>query len=153
MRAAMLCLPLVLTAGCVSLPHVGSRESVLAVDDQQRAMVAASDVAGLERLAHPNLRINAPGGRVLAREQFLANMRIGEIAAEGFQRKPEEVSISANVAVVMGRETFTPAATSELGRTFGAKPLQRRYSNIYVWQKGRWLWLARHANVLPAARP
>lgn len=153
MRAALLCLPLLLTAGCVSLSHVGSRASVLAVDDQQRAMVAASDVTGLERLAHPNLRINAPGGRVLSREQFLENMRIGEIAAEGFQRTPEDVSISANVAVVMGRETFTPAATSELSRTFGAQPLQRRYSNIYVWQKGRWLWLARHANVLPAARP
>lgn len=116
-------------------------------------MVAASDVAGLERLAHPNLRINAPGGRVLTREQFLANMRSGEIAAEGFKRTAEEVSISGSVAVVMGRETFTPAASSELGRTFGAKALQRRYTNIYVWEEGRWLWLARHANVLPTARP
>ena len=116
-------------------------------------MVASSDVPGLERLAHQNLRINAPGGRVLTREQFLANMRRGEIAAEGFERTAEDTSISANIAVVMGRETFTPAPASELGRTFGPKPLQRRYTNVYVWEDGRWFWLARHANVLPAARP
>jgi hypothetical protein len=116
-------------------------------------MVASSDLTGLERLAHPNLRINAPGGRVLTREQFLANMRSGEIAAESFDRTAEDASLSGPIAVVMGRETFTPAPASELGRTFGGKPLQRRYTNVYVWQDGRWFWLARHANVLPAARP
>ena len=153
MRSGFLCMPLVLSTGCATVSNVGSPVSVLAIDEQQRAMVAAADVAGLERLAHPNLRTNAPGGRVLTREQFLANMRSGEIAAEGFSRTAENVSVSGRVAVVMGRETFTPAATSELGRTFGAKPLQRRYTNIYAWQQGRWFWLARHANVLPTAGP
>jgi hypothetical protein len=144
---------LVFVAGCVTISNVGSRATVLAVDDQQRAMVAAADIAGLERLAHPNLRINAPGGKVLTRNQFLADMRSGKIAAERFERTAEDVSISDNIAVVMGRETFTPAPTSELGRTFGAKPLQRRYTNIYIWLDGRWSWLARHANVVPSVRP
>ncbi len=142
------CLGLLL-CGCVTTPAAKPAD-VLAVDEQQRAMVAGSDVAGLDRLAHPNLRINAPGGRVLTREQFLANMRSGEIAAEQFERTAEEVRISGDTAVVMGRETFTPAGGSELARTFGAKPLQRRYTNVYVWDGGRWRWLARHANVVPA---
>ncbi len=152
MRSALVCATLFLTAGCVTHP-TPTRDSVLAVDEQQRAMVAASDVAGLERLAHPNLRINAPGGRVLTREQFLANMRSGEIAAESFDRTAEDVSISGNVAVVMGKETFTPVATSELGRIYGDKALQRRYTNMYLWQGGRWLWLARQASVVPVSRP
>lgn len=135
-------------AACATVPNEPA--IVLAVDEQQRAMVAASDVSGLKRLAHPNLRINAPGGRVLTREQFLANMRSGEISAEAFERTAEDVRISGDVAVVMGRETFTPARSSELGRTFGPGPLQRRYTNVYLWQQGRWWWLARHANVVPA---
>jgi hypothetical protein len=151
MKAALAGVALLLATGCATVPDGANRASVLAVDEQQRAMVATSDVAGLERLAHPNLRINAPGGRVLFREQFLANMRSGEISAERFERTPEDVTITRNVAVVMGRETFMAAPTSELGRTFGTKPLQRRYTNIYIWQDGRWYWLARHANVLPAA--
>jgi len=153
MKAAPLCVPLFLAAGCVAVPTNQGRASVLAVDEQQRAMVAAADVSGITRLAHPNLRINAPGGRVLSREQFLAKMRSGEIAAEGFERTAEDVSISGNIAVVMGRETFTPVASSELGRTMGAKPLQRRYTNVYVWQRGRWFWLARQASLVPSERP
>jgi hypothetical protein len=154
MRTALVGIALALSAtACATVTQPGSEASVIAVDDQQRAMVAASDASGLERLAHPNLRINAPGGRVLKREQFLANMRSGEIAAESFERTAEDVSISGNIALVMGRETFTPAATSDLGRIYGSKPLPRRYTNVYVWQQGRWLWLARHANVLPAGPP
>lgn len=76
---------------------------------------------------------------MLTREQFLTNMRRGEIAAERFERTAEEFRISGDTAVVMGREIFTPVASSELGRTFGARPLQRRYTHIYVWERGRWL--------------
>lgn len=154
MRAILKCLSILLLSGCATIPAADlSEASVLAIDEQQRAMVAASDVASLERLAHPNLRINAPTGRVLSREQFLANMRGGSIAAEQFERTPEEVRISGGTAVVMGREVFTPLASSELGRTFGARPLQRRYTNVYVRERGRWRWLARHANVVAASRP
>jgi hypothetical protein len=148
MKTARLGLPLLLVS-CVPIPPTVGDSSVLKVDEQQRAMVAASDVAGLEKLAHPNLRINAPGGRVLTRDQFLTNMRNGEIAAERFERTAEDVRISGTTAVVMGHEVFTPAAGSELARTFGSKPLQRRYTNVYVWNHHRWLWLARHANVVP----
>lgn len=151
MRLTLTLLPLAI-AGCASLPNLSDRSAVLAVDERQRAMVAASDVGGLAELAHANLRINAPGGRVLTREQFLANMRSGEIAAEDFGRTPEDVNISGNIAVVMGRESFTPAAGSELGRAYGARPLQRRYTNIYVWERGRWKWLARHANIVLATQ-
>jgi hypothetical protein len=114
-------------------------------------MVATSDLVDLERLALPHLRINAPVGRVLTREQFLTNMRSGDIAAEAFTRTPEDFSVSGSVASVMGRETFTPSPSSELGRTFAAKPLERRYINVYVSQNGRWRWLARHANVVSSA--
>lgn len=148
MKTASLC-SLLLVAGCATASEVGNRDTIFAVDEVQRRLVASSDVAGLERLAHPNLRINAPGGRSLQREQFMANMRSGEMAAESFERTAEDIAVSGNVAVVMGREVFTPTLTSELGRTFGAVPLQRRYTNTYILQRGRWMWLARHANVVP----
>ena len=143
-----------LTAVLLGLFIQGSAEAqpvndLRAVDEAQRRMVAEGDTAGLARLAHPNLRINAPGNRVLSRAQFLENMSNGEIAADQFERTAEDVSITGNVGVVMGRETFTPAAGSELGRTYGAVPLLRRYTNVYVRANGRWLWLARHANVAP----
>jgi hypothetical protein len=115
---------------------------LLAPDEPQRAMVAASDAAGLERPAHPNLRINAPGSRVLSREQFFRNVRHGEVAAEDFVRVAKDVQITGTTAVVMGRETFTPSPASELGRTFGAKPLRRRY-NQHLCVGGRRMTMTR----------
>ena len=145
MKAALL---FALSLAATPAAAAGTRQSVLTVDELQRAAVASSDVAALDRLAHANLRINAPRGHVLSRAQFLANMRSGEIAAESFTRTAEDVTISGNVAIVMGRETFTPKLQSELGRKYGAKPLNRRYTNVYVWQGKRWRWLARQANVV-----
>ena len=77
-------------------------------------------------------------------------MRNGQIGAEEFERTVESVEVSSNVGVVMGRETFTPTAQSELGRAYGAVPLKRRYTNVYVREQGTWRWFARHANVVPA---
>jgi len=100
MKAALL---FALSLAATPAAAAGTRQSVLTVDELQRAAVASSDVAALDRLAHANLRINAPGGHVLTRAQFLANMRSGEIAAESFTRTAEDVTISGDVAIVMGR--------------------------------------------------
>lgn len=149
MRASIVIAAAISLSGCATnvVPRTAEAD-VRALDERERQLVATSDVAALEQLAHPNLRINAPMGRVLTREEFLANLRSGRISAEQFERIPETVTISGNVATVMGRETFTPVAESELGQMYGAVRLQRRYTNIYVWEDGRWRWLARHANVV-----
>lgn len=130
-------------------PSRDRKEDALArLDMKQKAMVGRADVGALAALSAPELTINAPTGRVLTREQFLAMMRDGRIGAEDFDRTVESVTVSGNVGVVMGREMFTPTPQSELGRTYGAVPLARRYTNVYRFDRGRWLWIARHANVL-----
>jgi hypothetical protein len=126
----------------------GSRAALAKLDLQQKDMVAKADVDGLTTLSASGLTINAPTGRVLTREQFLAMMRNGQIGAENFERTVESVTVSGDVGVVMGSEVFTPTAQSELGRTYGAVPLTRRYTNVYVRVGGAWRWLARHANVV-----
>jgi hypothetical protein len=133
---------------CASMPSA-SRDaaSLRAADQAQMNAVAAGDIAALEALAHPDLRINAPTGRILTNQAFFAAMRSGAIGAEAFTRTPEDVVIAGDIGTVMGSEVFTPTAASDLGRQYGAVPLQRRYTNIYVWRDGRWRWLARHANV------
>jgi hypothetical protein len=147
MREIQFAALLFLSVSCATGADTKSSQSIVALDERRREMILRADVDALERLAHRNLAINAPLGRVLSREQFLANMRSGAISAEEFSRTVEDVRISGDVAVVMGNETFTPAPASELGRIYGATPLPRRYTNVYLWENGRWRWLARHANV------
>lgn len=119
-----------------------------ALDAKQKDMVARGDLIGLAALSAPGLTINAPTGRVLTRERFLAMMANGQIGAEAFERQVESVTVAGDVGIVMGSEIFTPTPQSELGRTYGARPLKRRYTNVYQRQGGVWKWLARHANVV-----
>ena len=134
---------------CATVAPADDLAALRTLDQYEKEVVAARDITAMDALAHPSLLINAPVNRVLTREQLMERLSNGEIAAEQFDRVPEAVRISGNVGIVMGRETFTPVISSELGRIYGATALQRRYTNIYIREKGRWKWLARHAHVVP----
>lgn len=124
--------------------------AVLAADALQRDAVAKVDLRAIAAIAHPNLRVNAPNNRILTREDLVRMVGSGEIRNEVFDRAPEQVVVTGDVGVVMGHEVVFPGATSEQARMYGQRTLNRRYTNVYLRGKdGRWLHLARHANVIP----
>lgn len=122
-------------------------------DARQRDAVANVDLEAIRRISHPDLRVNAPSNRILTREDLVRMVGTGEIRNEVFERVPETVVITGDVGVVMGHETVLPGAASEQARLYGRRTLNRRYTNIYLRVDGRWLHLARHANIVPQARP
>jgi ketosteroid isomerase-like protein len=146
--ALLVALPL---AACVTVPAVGDEASLRAVDERQRILVAARDADGMAALADPDLRINAPTNTIIPGAQLVAMMRSGAVAAEAFERMPESVVRSGDIGIVMGRERLTATPDSASGQMFGARQLERRYTNVYRWRDGRWRFLARHANVIPPA--
>ena len=123
--------------------------AVLAADVRQRDAVAKADLDAIAAIAHPNLRVNAPNNRILSREDLVRMVGSGEIRNEVFERTPEVVVVTGDVGVVMGREVVYPSAASEQARMYGRKTLNRRYTNIYVRERGAWRHLARHANIIP----
>jgi hypothetical protein len=124
--------------------------ALLAADARQRAAVANIDLAAIAAIAHPNLRVNAPNNRILTREDLLHMVGSGEIRNEAFERVAEQVVVTGDVGVVMGRERVFPGARSEQARMYGRRPLERRYTNVYLRERGAWRHLARHANVVPS---
>lgn len=134
-------------------PATPEQATLLAIDDQERQMVLTDDAAAMEKLAHPQLHINAPTNEVLDRTEFLRRLKGKIIAFENLKRIPETVTISGDVGIIMGREEVLPTPSSESGQLFGARPLVRRYTNIYLREGGRWRFLARHANVVTPPSP
>jgi Domain of unknown function (DUF4440) len=128
-------------------PAKTPEQQLLELDDQQRQMILSGDAAGMRKLAHPDLHINAPTNEVLGREEFLRRLDQRIIAFENHRRIPEKVYITGDVGIVMGREEVLPTATSESGALFGQRELTRRYTNVYIMENGMWRFLARHANV------
>lgn len=49
---------------------------------------------------------------------------------------------------IMGSEVVTPAPNSELGRLHPGRTLHRRFTNVFLWEGGRWRFLARQASVV-----
>ena len=123
--------------------------AVLDADSRQREAVATIDAKAIAAISHPNLRINAPNNRILTGEDLIRMVGTGEIRNEVFERVAEQVTITGDVAVVMGRERVFPGAASEQALMYGQKILNRRYTNVYLRVDGAWRHIARHANIMP----
>jgi hypothetical protein len=130
------------------LGQTADERAVLAADARQRDAVATADLEAIAAISHPNLRVNAPSNRILTRDDLVRRVGSGDILNEIFERVPETVVITGDVGVVMGHETVFPGANSEQARMYGRKTLNRRYTNVFVREGGRWLHLARHANII-----
>ena len=127
---------------------LASETSLRQTDAEQMRIIVDEDATAQQSFMHPNYIINAPSNRVLRKAQLVAMLAQGQMASERFARSIEAVSITGNVGIVMGEETVTPSTNSQLGRQFGNKPLTRRFTNIFLFEKGRWRFLARQASVI-----
>jgi hypothetical protein len=99
---------------------------------------------------HPNYILNGPSNRVLRKAVLVDMLAHGRMASDRFERVIEGAAITGNVGVVMGREIVQARAGSELGEKFRTRPLNRRFTNVFIYEKGRWYFLARQASVVEA---
>jgi hypothetical protein len=141
----LLCVSLLwVCVGCAALAQQGparnpEEQSLLAADAWQLSAVSAADASAIDGISHPNLRVNAPNGRVVTKQDLVQAAGSGQIRHEIAERIPESVTITGDIGVVMGRETGLSGATQ----------VNRRYTNVYLRENGAWRLLARHANVIP----
>ena len=142
----LLCVSLLwVCTGCAALAQQGpahgpDEQSLLAADARQLSAVSAANASAIDALSHPNLRVNAPNGSVVTKQDFVRVAGSGQIRNEIAERIPENVTITGDVGVVMGRETGLAPG--------GATQVKRRYTNVYLRENGAWRLLARHANVV-----
>jgi hypothetical protein len=127
--------------------------SLRAIDAAQYQAARTENADALAAMTLPSFIINAPTGDVGTGERMLGRFRSGEVAHERFTRIVERTSITENVGIVMGYEIARLTPTSIDGRLRGGStsPVLRRFTNIYLWQNGKWGWLARHASYRPEA--
>lgn len=128
-----------------------SEKGLLSANRYQRRIVGDGDEEALARFLHPNFIINAPHNLCGARDQILSISQAA-FAQENCQTQIEKSSITGNVGILMGNEVVTPADGSLLAAWFGTKPLRRRFTDVYVFEDGKWLFLARQASAVREAK-
>mgnify|MGYP003552111510 CR=1 FL=1 len=112
--------------------------SLRLADAAQHDAARNNDGEALTRMAHANFRLYAPEGYIAGRERLLGRFRSPETGYTRFERTVESAAVTGKVGIIMGRETI---ARSD------ARVVTRRFTNIWIWEKKRWQWLARHAQV------
>lgn len=122
--------------------------SLRAADAEQMRIIVAEDAKAQQDFMHPNYMINAPVNAVKRKPELVTMLARGGMASESFERVIEGVALTGTVGVVMGREVVTPAKDSNLGRLHPGKVLQRRFTNVYLWEAGKWRFLARQATII-----
>jgi hypothetical protein len=114
------------------------------VDKRQSEIVQSGDVKALEQLLHADYVVHLPNGRTLDRSQTLQFARSGALAKERHVRIQEDAKIAGVTGIVIGLDYLeAPPPLAQRGE------VKRRYTNVYVFEEGRWRHLARHFHFLP----
>lgn len=148
MRASLILLAWAALMGAAAPEQQPTEASLRAADAEQMRIIVEEDARAQQEFMHPNYMLNGPANVVKRKAELVAMLARGDIASEKFDRKVEGVAITGDVGIVMGSEVVTPAPTSNLGRLHPGQTLQRRYTNVFLWQHGRWRFLARQASIV-----
>ncbi len=110
---------------------------------EQRGVKAIlqKDSATLNKLWSPAFMVNAPVNRVVKGGQ-VAMVMGGQISYTSYTCQMEEMLVSGDIVITMGRETVVPV----IGNPNGGQTIERRYTHIWKKQGEGWLLIARHAN-------
>ena len=125
-----------------------SEASLRAADAEQMRIIIDGDAKAQQAFMHRNYMVNAPVNRVIVKRQVVDMLAKGQIGSDNFRRTIERTSITGTVGIVMGDETVVPSPASDLGRLLPGKTLHRRFTNVFVWEGGKWRFLARQASVV-----
>ncbi|MBL9066013.1 MAG: nuclear transport factor 2 family protein [Sphingopyxis sp.] len=138
-----------LMALLVAAPAAAQDETSLRqADAAQHEAARTRNADALAAMMHPGFEVNSPEGEMWSRAKTLELWRNRGIGHESFDRTVESVILDGSVGVVAGREVVRPSVDSIAGkrRADGAQPVERRFTNVWLWKDGRWWFLARHAN-------
>lgn len=103
------------------------------------------DVEALKKLIAEDATTNHPTNKIVKeREGIFELIRNGTINYSSFVREPETFLFYKNMVVVMGNETLT-MANNAVG---AGQNIRRRYTNVWMKKKGKWLLTIRHAHII-----
>ena len=125
--------------------HDALEKTIRQLELDESDAVVRSDAAALEKLWAEDFTVNNPQSQISrGRKDVLELLRSGRLRYSSFVRDIESVGFYGDAVIVMGLETIVPTGDNpKAGQT-----IRRRYTNIWMKQKGKWLLSVRHANVI-----
>jgi len=142
---------LILVAIVHSILFFGQNEQqkeaeVRAMEIVEAQALLQKDIPALQKIWSPNFMVNAPLNMVFIGGQ-VDLVIAGIISYSSFIRTVEHVMVLKDVVITMGSETVIPSGLDPMA----GETIQRRYTNIWMKDKGEWVLMARHASDICSA--
>lgn len=122
-----------------------SGEAVLRnLENSEKEAILKGDTLTLIKLLSPQIIVHNPENTIVKFDQIIERVKSGKINYSSFDRIIENISFVENIAIVMGKEIIIPqGATMNAGKT-----VTRRFTNIWMKDKGVWRLTARQATII-----
>ena len=151
MKMFMLILPVVigiaavLALGQSAKPNSDREGEIRQIDLAEADAILRNDAAAAEAFYADDIVVNNPRYTVTNGKRALMSLiKSGSIHYSSFVRDIETIAFQGDTAIVMGKETVKPD-----GKAPGAgQTILRRYTNVWMKRDGKWLLIARHANII-----
>jgi Domain of unknown function (DUF4440) len=113
-------------------------------NSELEAVLKGDSLPLFDKIWSPNMVVNTPANKVGTVEGTKIAMRTGKLDYSSFERTIEKITIFENVGIVMGQEIVKPQRNADnVGKT-----ITRRFTNIWMNEKGSWHMVARQATVI-----
>ncbi len=124
------------------LQNVSVDQEIRKLEQGQVDALLRNDVDEMQTHWAKDYTVNNPFNKVVKASE--GPIRAGTLTYSSFIREIESIIIHGETVIVMGGETIVPNDNSpESGKT-----IHRRFTNIWMKENGKWLMVARHANVI-----
>jgi len=126
-------------------PSVTWEADVRALEEKGRLAFLGADIATLDALWSDDLVVSSPLNIINDKARVLELLAAGRIRHTRDEVVIERVSRFGDTVVVMGRDTVDGPPHGEL--------MDRRFTNVWQFQDGVWLMIARHAQIVAGKPP
>jgi ketosteroid isomerase-like protein len=124
--------------------------AIRALEERVRLGVLARDTNALREVWAPTFAVNAPINRVTPSRAVVFDLLTqGLVHYSSYETTIEFLRVDGPIAVVMGAEVVRPTGKAP----HAGETLQRRYTHVWRKDDGRWLLIARHANIILTSAP
>ena len=106
-----------------------------------------ADTNTLKQVWAPEFLVNNPRNSIsLNRDAVLQTQKAGMINYSSFERVIEQIQFLKDIVITMGHETFV--SRNDIPGAKAGQTYKRRFTNVWMKKKGKWLQMARHASII-----
>jgi hypothetical protein len=143
MKRMMFIAAFLVNAGGLCAQESAAEREVRQLEITEHQAMLKRDVAALKNIWAADFMVNTPVNRIsLSSQELFDLIGAGVFNYTSFTRDIEKVMVKDHLVITMGSETVVPVGKNDKA----GKTIKRRYTNIWIKDKGTWKLTARHAN-------